>query len=272
MHGSHADTTATSRTDSPPVTLERAAPHVALVTLHRPQAANAIDVAATAGLRDAVRATEEDRQVRVVVLRSGHPRVFCAGADLPTIAAGRTRELFPEDGGFAGFVRARRSKPWIAVVDGAAVAGGLEIAVACDLLLCSPAARFSLPEVSRGLAPLAGGLQRLPGRIPTAAAMDMIVTGEPVDGTRAWQLGLASRIAPSADLIALALATAAAIASNAPGAVQDSLRMARLALARGEEAAWNATPQVEAERLRSSEVDEGIRAFREKRPPSWQGT
>ena len=97
-------------------------------------------------------------------------------------------------------------------------------------------------------------------------------SGEPVDGTRAWQLGLASRIAPSADLIALALATAAAIASNAPGAVQDSLRMARLALARGEEAAWNATPQVEAERLRSSEVDEGIRAFREKRPPSWQGT
>jgi len=271
MHASKADATAGAGKQSPPVTLERHTPQVAVVTLHRPEAANAIDAAATAGMRDAVRATEADVQVRVVVLRSGHPKVFCAGADLTAIGAGRTQELFPGDGGFAGFVRAQRRKPWIAVVDGIAMAGGVEIALACDLMLCSPGARFSLPEVSRGLAPLAGGLQRLPGRIAAAAAMDMILTGEAIDGIRAWQLGLASRIAPSAELMALALTTANVIAGNAPGAVQDSLRMVRLAMAFGEEAAWSETPRAEQERLHSGEVDEGLRAFLEKRPPYWPG-
>lgn len=271
MHPSNADTTAAAGKHPPPVTVERHTPQVAVVTLYRPEAANAIDVAATAGLGGAVHTTEADGQVRVVVLRSGHPKVFCAGADLPTIAAGRTQELFPADGGFAGFVRKHRTKPWIAVVDGIAMAGGVEIALACDLVLCSPEARFSLPEVSRGLAPLAGGLQRLPGRIAAAAAMDMILTGAPIDGTRAWQLGLASRIAPSAELMALALASATAIAGNAPGAVQASLRMARLALTFGEEAAWSETPRAEQERLHSGEVDAGLRAFLEKRPPSRPG-
>lgn len=253
-----------------PVTVERPAPHVAVVSLHRPHAANAVDAAVARGLGNAVRSTEADEDVRVVLLRSGHPTVFCAGADLPTIAAGRMQEIFDADAGFAAFVRARRSKPWIAVVDGPALAGGVELALACDLIVCSPAARFALPEVSRGLSPLAGGVQRLPIRIPSAVAMDMILSGEPLDGTRAWQLGLASRLAASGELMDLAMALARTIAGNAPGAVRDSLRMARLSLLQGEEAAWAETPRAEQDRLSSPEVGEGIRAFIEKRPPSWR--
>lgn len=252
-----------------PVTLGRPAPHVALITLHRATAANAIDAIVTRGLREAVRTTEADASIRVVVLRSGHPKVFCAGADLSTIVSGRVHELFPEDGGFAGFVRARRSKPWIAVVDGVAMAGGLEIALACELILCSPEAQFSLPEVSRGLAPLAGGVQRLPRRIPAAVALDMILTGQPIDGMRAWQLGLASRMCNSADLMALALATASTVAANAPGAVRDSLRMAGISLGAGEEAAWGETPRAARGRLQSDEAAEGVRAFLDKRVPTW---
>lgn len=253
-----------------PVTLERVAPHVVVVGLHRPRAANAVDGPMTEGLARAVHDTEADDEVRVVLLRSSHPTVFCAGADLPTIAQGLKHRLFPSDGGFAGFVRAKRTKPWIAVVDGAALAGGMELALACDLIVCSPNARFALPEVSRGLSALAGGVQRLPGRIPASVAMDMILSGEPIDGTRAWQLGLASRLVPSGELMDAALAVARAVAGNAPGAVRDSLRMARLSLLNGEEAAWVSTPLAELDRMNSPEATEGVRAFIDKRAPSWR--
>lgn len=253
-----------------PVTLERVAPHVAVVSLHRPRAANAVDGLMTDGLARAVDATEAEGETRVVLLRSSHPTVFCAGADLPTISEGRRHQIFPPNGGFAAFVRAKRTKPWIAVVDGAALAGGMELALACDLIVCSPNARFALPEVSRGLSALAGGVQRLPGRIPASVAMDMILSGEPMDGTRAWQVGLASRLAPSGELMDAALAVARAIAANAPGAVRDSLRMARLSLSVGEEAAWASTPLAEQERMSSPEATEGVRAFIEKRAPSWR--
>jgi enoyl-CoA hydratase len=155
------------------------------------------------------------------------------------------------------------------MVDGPAIAGGVELALACDLIICSARARFALPELSRGLAPLAGGVQRLPARIGSAAALDMILTGEPMDGQRAWQLGLASRLAPSEELLAVTLATAAAIARNAPGAVRDSLHIARLASRLGEQAAWEITGEIERRRLQSPELAEGLRAFLEKREPDW---
>lgn len=239
------------------------------VSLNRPRAANAVNGALTRALVDIVREAESNDAILAVILASSQPGIFCAGADLPTIAAGRVSELFPQSGGFAGLVRSVRRKPWIALIDGPAIAGGMELALACDLIVCSTRARFSLPEVTRGLAALAGGVQRLPSRISAQVAFDMLLTGEPIDGHRAYQLGLASRIAQPEEVETLALSVARAICRNAPGAVRDSLASARCALTQGEEAAWAVTPKFERSRLESAELQEGIQAFLEKRGPRW---
>lgn len=248
-----------------PLMYETIVPGVVVITLSRLDAANAINAEMTALLGDAVRRTEADDSVHVVLLRSAHPRVFCSGADLLVLNAGEGAGLFPHDGGFAGFVRTQRTKPWIAIVDGAAIAGGVEIALACDLILCSPKATFSLPEVSHGLAALAGGLQRLPRRVPPSVALDMILTGAPIDGMRAWQVGLASRMTESEGLMELAISVAKGISANAPDAVRDSLTVARLSLFDGERAAWRKTGEVERRRMNSHAASEGLRSFAEKR-------
>jgi enoyl-CoA hydratase/carnithine racemase len=240
-----------------------------LLRMNRVDAANAVDASMTAALQQALVWTEADPGVRVVLLGSAHPAVYCAGADLHTVATGRVAELFPVEGGFAGFVRASRRKPWIAMVGGAALAGGLEIALACDLVVASTDARFGLPETSRGLAALAGGVQRLPLRVPAAVAMDMILSGQPIDGQRAFQVGLISRLTAPADLLAASVALARTIAEQAPGAVRDSLCAARTALHLGEQAAWDLTPALEQRRLNSDEFREGMRAFVERRAPVW---
>jgi enoyl-CoA hydratase/carnithine racemase len=249
--------------------VEHVADGCVLLRMNRKDAANAVDLSMTAALQHALVWTEADPRVRVVVLGSAHPNVYCAGADLHTVATGRVAELFPVEGGFAGFVRASRRKPWIAMVGGAALAGGFEIALACDLIVASTTANFGLPETSRGLAALAGGVQRLPLRVPAAVAMDMILSGQPIDGQRAFQIGLISRLTAPADLLVASLALARTIAKQAPGAVRDSLCAARTALHLGEQAAWDMTPTLEQRRLNSDEFKEGMRAFVERRAPVW---
>src|SRR5690606_18596522 len=129
--------------------------------------------------------------------------------------------------GFAGFVDARRSKPCIAAVDGLALAGGLEIVLACDMVVASETARFGLPEVKRGLVALAGGLYRLPRALPRAIAFEMIVTGEPIDSATALAHGLVNRVVPAGAVREAALALARSICANAPLAVRESLLIAR---------------------------------------------
>ena len=249
--------------------VEHVADGCVLLRMNRKDAANAVDTPMTTAMQQALVWTEADPLVRVVVLGSAHPTVYCAGADLHTVATGKVAELFPVEGGFAGFVCASRRKPWIAMVDGAALAGGLEIALACDLIVASTTAHFGLPETSRGLAALAGGVQRLPLRIPAAVAMDMILSGQPIDGQRAFQIGLISRLTAPGDLLATCLDLARTIAQQAPGAVRDSLFAARTALRLGEQAAWDMTPTLEKRRLHSDELKEGMRAFVERRAPVW---
>ena len=232
-----------------PLLVEHVADGCVLLRMNRKDAANAVDATMTAALQHALAWTEADPRVRVVVLGSAHPFVYCAGADLHTVASGNVAELFPVEFGFAGFVRASRRKPWIAMVGGAALAGGL--------------------ETSRGLAALAGGVQRLPLRIPAAVAMDMILSGQPIDGQRAFQVGLVSRLTAPADLLAASLSLARTLAKQAPGAVRDSLCAARTALQLGEQAAWDMTPTLEKRRLNSDEFKEGMRAFVERRAPVW---
>jgi len=256
--------------DTDAVLFEIAAPHVALVTINRPDKHNAINGAVAAGLDEAVRRIEDDVEIRAAILTSTGDRTFSAGADLAEIAAGRGRDLLRPGSGFAGFVQAQRIKPWIAAVRGAALGGGLELCLACDMIVAAEEARFGLPEVKRGIFAGAGGILRLPRLIPRAAAFEMIATGEPIDAARAQALGLVNRVVAQPGVIAEALALAGAIAGNAPLAVQQSLRVARAA-AGDEDALWALNKDAGGIVFRSQDSREGPKAFVEKRAPVWTG-
>lgn len=253
------------------VLYERPALHIAVVTLNRPEKRNAINAAMTAGIEAAIRASEADSNVRVVLLASSLPSVFCAGADLDAVAAGREAGIQTWPGGFAGLAYAHRTRPWIAVVEGAALAGGCEIALACDMIVASDTARFGLPEVQRGLMAAAGGVHRIAARLPWAVANELLATGEPIDGARARHFGLVNRLTPPGGALAEARELADRIAANAPIAVQYSLMSARMSAGQPD----TVGREVVAERFRAlRETDdyrEGLRAFVEKRTPVWSG-
>lgn len=252
------------------VLVEMVSDHVARVTLNRPAARNAVDGAVARQLEAAVRDTEADPDIRAVVL-TGAGRGFCAGADLAEFAAGRHAALWTHEGGFAGFVNNVRRKPWIAAVHGFALAGGLEIALACDLIVSSEDARFGLPEVKRGLVAGAGGLFRLSRKIPANFATECILTGEPFDATRAHAMGLVGRIVPSSELQEAAMDLARRIAANAPMAVAESLRVLRLAGDLTERELQVISDASLAAMTASEDMREGTRAFVEKRAPRWIG-
>lgn len=253
------------------VTYQDRGDHVALLTLNRPAVRNAVNGALASRLDALVKETEGDDAVRVVVLASSNAKVFCAGADLSEIAAGRADTLSTPDGGFAGFADARRSKPWIAAVQGFALAGGCELALACDMIIASDDAKFGLPEVKRGLFAGAGGVHRLPRAIPRNVALELIATGDPIDADRAYALGLVNRVAPSDEVLATAVALAEAIAVNAPLSVRESLDVARLS-AETSDAELRRLSFAASDRVFASEdAKEGPRAFIEKRPARWTG-
>ncbi|QOF77892.1 enoyl-CoA hydratase-related protein [Variovorax sp. 38R] len=255
------------------VTVERLPGHVALVTIDRPEARNAVNGDVATGLEAAVDATEADDDIRAVVLTGAGREAFCAGADLKEVSAGRGSALRTERGGFAGFVYRERSKPWIAAVNGKALAGGTELVLACDLVVAVRQAAFGLPEVLRGLIAAAGGLYRLPRAIPPNIALELILTAGQLDAERAHGFGLVNRLVADVDALReAALALAAEIARNAPVAVRQSLRVAREANSGLDEAALRALTRDAFERVAASEdFKEGPRAFIEKRAPHWSG-
>ncbi|OEZ29051.1 enoyl-CoA hydratase-related protein [Variovorax boronicumulans] len=255
------------------VTVERLPGHVALVTIDRPEARNAVNGDVATGLEAAVDATEADDDIRAVVLTGAGREAFCAGADLKEVSAGRGSALRTERGGFAGFVYRERSKPWIAAVNGKALAGGTELVLACDLVVAVRQAAFGLPEVLRGLIAAAGGLYRLPRAIPPNIALELILTAGQLDAERAHGFGLVNRLVADVDALReAALALAAEIARNGPVAVRQSLRVAREANSGLDEAALRALTRDAFERVAASEdFKEGPRAFIEKRAPRWTG-
>ena len=253
------------------VQLRREGEHVAVVTLNRPRSRNAVSRALALGLDRAVKAVEADDRVRVAVL-TGSGSAFCAGADLKEMAGGgEPLSRSTPDGGFAGFVFAPRRKPWIAAVNGPAVAGGLEIVLACDIAIAGTGAVFGLPEVKRGLAATAGGIFRLPRRVPPGAALEMIASGDFIDAARAERLGLVNRVVAPEQLLPEALALAARVAANAPRAVEWSLALARQALDFDEAELRRRAHELTLRILATDDAREGPRAFAEHRAPRWKG-
>lgn len=252
--------------------LERVGAHVAVVTLDRPAARNAVSQALTAALAACVAEVEGDPEIRAAILTGAGTQAFCAGADLKEIAAGLPHETrATPTGGFAGFAFAPRRKFWIAAVNGAAIGGGFELVMACDMALAADHARFGLPEVQRGLAATGGGVHRLPRLVPRGLALEMIATGEPIDAARALAVGLVNRVVPADRLLAEALAIAQRVAANAPLAVAGSLALARQSLDLDEAALRAQALGLTAQLHASEDGHEGAAAFAERRAPVWRG-
>jgi enoyl-CoA hydratase/carnithine racemase len=191
--------------------------------------------------------------------------------DLTAVEAGQADAINGVPGGFGGLVRRDFPKPIVAAVNGAAMGGGFELVLACDLVVAAEGARFGLPEVTRGLIAASGGLVRLPGRLPAVLAMEHVLLGEPIDAERARATGLVNRVVPAADLLPAALELAERICGNGPLAVRASKRIARAALTGGEPAAWRLNDELAPTVTGSRDAAEGASAARERRTPAWSG-
>lgn len=241
---------------------------VCVITLNRPDARNAVNPELAGGLADALERLDADESARVGVL-TGAGSGFCAGMDLKAFVHGG----FPTvaDRGFAGITERSCDKPLIAAVEGFALAGGLEVALSCDLIVAGQGARLGIPEVQVGLFAAAGGLLRLPRRLPYALAMELALTGEPMTGERAGQFGLVNRVTPDGGALAEARALAERIAGNAPLGLAASKAVLQGAHGRTEDEFWQFQRPYLQPVLTSQDATEGATAFAEKRPPHWIG-
>jgi enoyl-CoA hydratase len=247
---------------------------VALITLNRPEARNAVNADVANGLEAAVDQLEADDGVWLGILTGNtagqQNPVFCAGADLKAVNAG-DGGLGTKRGGFAGFVYRERRKPIIVAVDGLATAGGCEIVLAADLVVATTRSSFGLAEVKRNLIAGAGGLFRLPRAIGQAAAMEAILTGEPIPAQRAYDLGLVSRLVEPGEAVAEARRLAEQICQNAPLAVWESRAVVRAAASEDDETLKEMTNKAMSVVMASEDIKEGLTAFIEKRTPNWKG-
>jgi enoyl-CoA hydratase len=248
---------------------------VGIITLNRPEARNAVNGDLAAGLEAAIDRLEDDAAVWVGILTAnteGQDKpVFCAGADLKAINSGNAGALNTARGGFAGFVYRDRRKPVIVAVDGLATAGGCEIVLAADLVVATTRSAFGLAEVKRNLIAGAGGLFRLPRAIGQAAAMEVILTGEPLPAQRAHALGLVNRLVEPGAAMEAALALAGQVCQSAPLAVWASRKVVLAAAYSDDETLKLMTTREFAAIMASEDTKEGLTAFIEKRPPNWTG-
>jgi enoyl-CoA hydratase/carnithine racemase len=243
--------------------------HVLVVTLNRGERRNAIDYHMACSLEAAWDRLDADADLRVAIL-TGAGGFFSAGADLKAAAAGAPPARTERRGHF-GTIQIPPAKPVIAAVEGDALGGGCELALACDLIIASETSHFGLPECRRGVLAAAGGAIRLPNRIARNVAMEMAITGQPQSAVRLFALGMVNQLCAPGTALASALTLANIIAANAPLAVAAAKLMIATAANEDEAQAWRLQQPV-WEKLRGSEdYREGIAAFAEKRPPHWQG-
>jgi enoyl-CoA hydratase len=241
---------------------------IMIVTLNRPEARNAANKALAEGVSAAMDELESNDEVRVAIL-TGAGGTFCSGMDLKAFVSGETPSI--EGRGFAGLTEYTPSKPLIAAVEGYALAGGLELAISCDLIVTADNAKFGIPEVKRGLAAAAGGLMKLPKQIPPRLAMELALTGDFISAQRACEVGLVNEVVPAGTALEAAKALAARIVANGPLAVAVSKKVVL------ESADWSASEMWDKQAalvmpvFTSEDAIEGSVAFAEKRAPNWKG-
>ncbi|MVU77216.1 enoyl-CoA hydratase [Nocardia sp. ET3-3] len=236
-----------------------------VVRMNRPHKRNAIDAEMTAGLDAALDEFEDDPELWVAVL-TGTESVFSAGTDLAAGSGGKTAR-----GGEYGVIRRRMSKPLIAAVEGYALGGGMELVLACDLVVAGRTATFGLPEPRRGVIATCGGLFRTRRALPLNVAKELLLTGDPLSAERAYQLGFVNAVAEAGQAERSARGLAERICRNAPVSVRESLTALERLNSADDERAWAVTEAAMAATLSSQDTAEGVAAFLERREPRWSG-
>lgn len=241
---------------------------ILIITINRPQAKNAVNAEVSRGLADAVDRLDGDSGLSVGIV-TGAGGSFCAGMDLKAFARG---ESIVVEGRGMGFTQRPPVKPLIAAVEGYGLAGGMELALACDLIVASKDGAFGIPEVKRGLVAAGGGLLRLPQRIPPAIAMELALTGDQLPAERAKELGLVNVIAEPGKVLDAAIALAEKITANGPMAVAATKRIIVESRDWSTEDMWENQAKIYIPVFTSNDAKEGAIAFAEKRAPKWTGT
>jgi len=248
--------------------------NVAIITINRPNARNAVNGAVSTAVGDALHQAQQDPDVWAVVVTGAGDKSFCAGADLKAIS--RRENIFhPQhpEWGFAGYVSHFIDKPTIAAVNGTALGGGTELALASDLVVARESAKFGLPEVKRGLIAAAGSVFRIVDQLPRKVAMQLLLTGEPITAAEALEWGLINQVVSDGPVLDAALALAERITVNAPLAVQASKRVAvgvDDGTITGDQPGWSRTMREIGSLMKSEDAREGPLAFAEKRQPVWK--
>lgn len=245
------------------------------IVLDRPKA-NAIDAATSRALGRAFIAFRDDPELLVAIVTGGGERIFSAGWDLKAAATeGASEDDDFGAGGFAGLTELYLDKPVVAAVNGAAIGGGFELAMACDIVVAAEHATFALPETAVGVAADAGGLQRLPRQLPYRIALELLLTGRRMTAAEAKHYGLINAVVPAAELMTEARRYAALIAEGAPLSVMAIKEVIRNSETMSVAEAFRATKEkrfpIHRQMLSSEDHEEGPRAFAEKRKPVWKG-
>lgn len=248
--------------------------NVGVITIARPEARNAVNTAVAQGIEEAIDTVESDDDLWCAVLtgsKSEKGYIFSAGADLKQMSVD-PGGMSTEKGGFGGLVQRERTKPLIAAVDGPALAGGTELVLACDLVVASRTAVFGIPEVKRNLVAAAGGLFRLPRKLPRNIAMELALTGRlDFPAERAHHFGWVNVLCDEGDALGEALDLAARITENAPLAVRESRSIMLEATDQPDEIGWKLSGDGIVKMFGTEDFSEGLNAFIEKRDPQWKG-
>jgi enoyl-CoA hydratase len=241
---------------------------VQVITINRPQARNALDAAVARGVADAVDELDASDELRAGVL-TGAGGFFSAGMDLKAFLRGETPAI--EGRGLCGITITPPRKPMIAAVEGGALAGGFELVLACDLVVAGRTARFGVPEVARSLVAAGGAALLLPQRVPRAVALELLLTGEPIDAERAAAVGLVNRVVDEGGALEAAVELALAIAANGPLAVAATKAIVQSAPSWAPDEAWARQDEIVQPVFSSEDAVEGSTAFAERRAPVWRG-
>lgn len=248
--------------------------HIAVITINRPSARNAVNADVAKGIEEAINRLESDDELWVGVLTGAETEkgwIFCAGADLKAMSTDPGGMMTPT-GGFGGFVQRERTKPVIAAVDGPALAGGTELVLAADMVVASKTAVFGIPEVKRNLVAAAGGLFRLPRKVPRNVAMELALTGRlDFPAERAYHFGLVNRLTEEGGALDAAIQLASEICAAAPLAVRESRKIVIEATDQPDEIGWKMSGDGIAKMFGTEDFNEGLTAFFERRDPVWKG-